>query len=583
MRRAVLAYAAIGSLLGIVVGCSDDSAEKCSRNDECQAGEVCNLATGQCEPCEQQCEGKCCGDNGCGGTCRDECAGPGQICEPATCTCESCVPQCEGKCCGDDGCGGSCADSCEGLALVCDPESCTCEPCIPLCDGKCCGDDGCGGTCQDDCVGFGQVCDLGTCTCAPCMPQCDGRCCGDDGCGGTCQNGCVGPEQVCDPGSCACEPCVPQCAGKCCGDDGCGGTCTDTCSGPQQACALGTCTCEPCVPQCEGKCCGDDGCGGICSDTCSSSLEVCVPSTCACMPPGELGDPCPDGGLHPDSPNCAEGLVCHAVPADGRIYECPSGSVDECWYTESDVNPVCIDGHCGMAFCTIPATRICGCPYGYHSYFPWYESIDGEEVVCFPGYADYGGDCCAWADINPCFYPFCASGDCMGLFADGKFGTCTTFLDCALIPPVFDRDCVNGLCGMSLCALDTQPDGTCPEQYGKQFRVFESPLGPRCIRAVSPAGVGEPCILGDVNSLWGDCAAGLTCVGVPADGTYGACPGGIPDCLLVPVSWNPSCSFVTSQCGGSFCAEECDGNGDCAVGYTPMIIGTTCYCAPSTG
>ncbi len=46
-----------------------------------------------------------------------------------------------------------------------------------------------------------------------------------------------------------------------------------------------------------------------------------------------------------------------------------------------------------------------------------------------------------------------------------------------------------------------------------------------------------------MNALWGDCAAGLTCVGVPADGSYGAC----------------------------------------AAGFEPMTLGGLCYCAPASG
>jgi len=544
---------------------------------------VCDPDSCACESCVPQCNGKCCGGDGCGGTCEDSCAGPGQVCDPGSCICEPCAPQCDGKCCGDDGCGGMCEDFCAGPGLVCDPNSCACESCVPQCNRKCCGGDGCGGTCDDSCAGPGQVCDPGSCICEPCVPQCDGKCCGDDGCGSTCQDACEGPGMVCDPPTCTCGPCVPRCEGKCCGDDGCGGTCEDSCTGPGQVCDPGSCICEPCVPQCTGKCCGDDGCGGICPDTCYLSGETCVLAACLCVPPGELGDPCPEGGLYPYAPECAAGLVCHAVPADGRIGECASGNYEDCWYSEPGVNPVCANGFCGMAFCTLPATRICGCPNGYHAEFPQYEALDGEEVICFPGNADYLGDYCSLGEINDCFPGTCSNGDCMGYFADGEFGTCSSFMDCSYIPAVFERDCVNGYCGVSACAFRPQPDGTCPDIAGRKYRIFEIQPGPRCIRAVPPASAGQPCILGDVNALWGDCAAGLACVGVPADGSYGACPGGIPDCVLVPASWNPSCTFGTDLCGGSFCAAECDGNGACPAGFESMTLGGLCYCAPASG
>ena len=70
---------------------------------------------------------------------------------------DACTPQCDGKVCGDDGCGGSCG--------TCDAgKNCTaagqCTACVPKCDGKSCGENGCGGTC-------------GTCP--------EGQTCGDDG------------------------------------------------------------------------------------------------------------------------------------------------------------------------------------------------------------------------------------------------------------------------------------------------------------------------------------------------------------------------------------------------------------------
>lgn len=65
----------------------------------------------------------------------------------------ACTPKCDGKSCGDDGCGGSCG-TCQAPKSVCYATEGTCnEPtmvsgsCTAKCDGKSCGDDGCGGTC----------------------------------------------------------------------------------------------------------------------------------------------------------------------------------------------------------------------------------------------------------------------------------------------------------------------------------------------------------------------------------------------------------------------------------------------------
>lgn len=73
-----------------------------------------------------------------------------------------CVPACEGKECGDDGCGGSCGNC--PVNHVCEITGiCLCQP---NCEGKECGPDGCGGECGE--------CDAGTmCSFGECQPGCD--------------------------------------------------------------------------------------------------------------------------------------------------------------------------------------------------------------------------------------------------------------------------------------------------------------------------------------------------------------------------------------------------------------------------
>ena len=129
--------------------------------------------------------------------------------------CDSVVatPQCDGKDCGDDGCGGVCGN-CDASEYCTDAFKCK-SSCDPQCAGKACGADGCGGVCgtclpQHEC--FGGVC--------KCVPACGGKNCGPDGCGGSCGN--CNSNQICDSGNCVCQA---QCAGKNCGPDGCGGQC----------------------------------------------------------------------------------------------------------------------------------------------------------------------------------------------------------------------------------------------------------------------------------------------------------------------------------------------------------------------
>ena len=90
----------------------------------------------------------------------------------------SCVPDCEGKDCGDDGCGGLCGvqgteNGCSSVFPHCNEDGlCEAAPpaCIAECDGKDCGPDGCGGVCGD-CT-TSKLCVGGVCK----TPLCDGQC-----------------------------------------------------------------------------------------------------------------------------------------------------------------------------------------------------------------------------------------------------------------------------------------------------------------------------------------------------------------------------------------------------------------------
>jgi len=63
--------------------------------------------------CEPDCDGRSCGDDGCGWSCEPGC-GSGERCEEPSGECVVCEPQCDGRACGDDGCGGTCAPGCDG-------------------------------------------------------------------------------------------------------------------------------------------------------------------------------------------------------------------------------------------------------------------------------------------------------------------------------------------------------------------------------------------------------------------------------------------------------------------------------------
>ncbi len=152
-------------------------------------GEVCyggamglglarTLLWGTPNPGFDPCEGRVCGDDGCGGSC-GECS-PGHVCTDEG-ACEACEADCTSRECGDDGCGGSCGECSPGLACT---DAGACEACEPDCTSRECGDDGCGGSCgtcaSDETCREGQ-CEPGTddCTGADCPESTSG--CGCSG------------------------------------------------------------------------------------------------------------------------------------------------------------------------------------------------------------------------------------------------------------------------------------------------------------------------------------------------------------------------------------------------------------------
>ena len=150
-----------------------------------------------------------------------------------------CLPHCEGKECGDDGCGGECGVCYWG------------KPCIEgtCVDGTCATNiglpGGFGWPCEvdEDCLAQGCVDWNGesVCTCA----------CADDDCPEAWQ--CVVFSPAPDPAALCLPKCIPDCQGKECGPDGCGGECGQ--------CAPGTPCCGGhCLPCSCGDICNEWGC-----------------------------------------------------------------------------------------------------------------------------------------------------------------------------------------------------------------------------------------------------------------------------------------------------------------------------------
>ena len=299
---------------GAPAGCFCDAS--CEVYGDC-CPDICDACAelGLASCCVPNCEGKVCGDDGCGGICGPEnlCADD-KICAEDQASCidaPACDPtECEapwmvckhGECanpvdetltcpfggfllgaeCHDTavaGCCGSNADLfyCEYNDAGAEHAGCpegmdTCLCWIPCGSSeKDCGWDSENSwmNCMDGAVpppeGTNLSCDWYTC-----VPDCADKNCGYDGCGGICGE-CTGTDECTPEGKCCTSDCAANGGDRICGMDPCGNLCGNCKEGLE--CVEGKCL-KPCVPACEGKECGDDGCDGTCG-TCDD------PKTCS--------------------------------------------------------------------------------------------------------------------------------------------------------------------------------------------------------------------------------------------------------------------------------------------------------------
>ena len=364
----------------VFAGCGGCSCEACvcGMDSYCCSNSWDGLCVSECiEDCGGCADLSNCGDGVCDGGVGETCG----VC-PADCACiegevclenSCCKPDCEGKECGDDGCGGVCGscpctdceadenwcDKVEGLCIFLDSTGCSelmdcksaCDSfdseCLDQCDAaalpeataledawitcleesgyQACWDWQCVADTYGECLYLGVQCFEGENGCAwlyECVSGCpygDGSCAGDcmwagdlpavelfwefwgcytvfcdeatdfdcmaDAAAGICQaeyETCVGA-------------CQPDCDGKECGDDGCNGVC-GTCEVGVD-CEGGVCG-EICVPECEGKECGFDGCKGKCGE-CEEGWHCSTEDLCELDVDGDVIVQ-PDGVTEPD-------------------------------------------------------------------------------------------------------------------------------------------------------------------------------------------------------------------------------------------------------------------------------------------
>ncbi len=115
-----------------------DACPAFAQTDACEVGEICELAAdvASCVACVADCDGKECGDDGCGGECAPGCDPVTEVCNAEGQCVNACVPDCANKDCGPDGCGDVCGECEDGEA--CNPQQlCQAVTCVdPVLDGS---------------------------------------------------------------------------------------------------------------------------------------------------------------------------------------------------------------------------------------------------------------------------------------------------------------------------------------------------------------------------------------------------------------------------------------------------------------
>ncbi|GEM_PF-4702445 len=248
--------------------------------------------TVSCDPVDN-CVGRTCGPDGCGGSC-GTCADSWDSCVEGQCFC---IPSCEGEVCGPNGCGGECG-YCEG---TCSPGGAECEFLECDCAGRECGYDSCAnkcGTCNE-----GEYCDIsGVCVPnkkgGPCGPifDCLSLCATDDK---PCQQICItqdgmGAEMVFNQMLACLEAndhfgCLPQ-------DMACMLEASDGCPSEHAACFHGSATCQEvllCVLSCQ-----EEGSDATCRSECvadgTSGDQILWSAFAGCLTTAGYAD-CLDG------------------------------------------------------------------------------------------------------------------------------------------------------------------------------------------------------------------------------------------------------------------------------------------------
>ncbi len=324
--------------------------------------------------CVAACEGKVCGDDGCGGSCGDcgegeQCTAEGQ-CQATACSSDADCAAAEQVC---DEESGQCVDCLESadcaeeeycseqlcLPDVCGPEERTCEGS----DVLACLADGSGFTVEVTCTAT-EYCEDGACHVQVCSPG-EGYCEGEQAiqCDALGKEfietaNCADEELHCFEGQCIDSVCLPGtvfCADGFstaeCNEDG-----SDFVAAPcpdEHYCAKGTCKPWMCTPGellCVGHVatmCDELGKGPAPGgDDCTESGLLCIGGICTKCYPDCFGKECGDDGCGGSCGNCDDGDPCTVGTCDLEAFTCSYGPVVACCNSDEqcvDQDPCTID------------------------------------------------------------------------------------------------------------------------------------------------------------------------------------------------------------------------------------------------
>jgi len=137
-------------------------------------------------------------------------------------------------------------------------------------------------------------------------------------------------------------------------------------------CLGGFCGASFCSPECENGACDA---GFVPQDV--SGLCLCIPYW---QDPdqGLPGSPCAWDQVNPEAGSCMASLACLGIPPEPLEAPCPAGQEDCLAYFPAVWNPDCVDGGCGVSFCSARCDPTGACEAGF-------EPIDiAGDCYCIP-------------------------------------------------------------------------------------------------------------------------------------------------------------------------------------------------------